>query len=112
EGYADLVAERVLGDRCPAGENAALLAKQIVRFDWPLGDLLSRTGPIEVHQYPIAHSVVSFLERKNRGRFAGFIRSLKEGQSIEAALDTHYGIPAVDRLEKQWRQSIRANDVP
>ncbi|MCH7591861.1 MAG: hypothetical protein IH989_03640 [Planctomycetes bacterium] len=112
EGYADLVAERVLGDRCPAGENAALLARQIVRFDWPLGDLLSRTGPIKVHQYPIAHSVVSFLERKNRGRFAGFIRALKEGQSIEAALDAHYGIPTVDRLETQWRRSIRANDVP
>lgn len=112
EGYADLVAERVLGDRCPAGENAALLAKQIVRFDWPLGDLLSRTEPIEVHQYPIAHSVVAFLEGKGRDRFAGFIRSLKEGQGIETALDEHYGMATVDRLEKQWRRSVRGNDAP
>ena len=112
EGYADLVAERVLGDRCPAGENAALLAKQIVRYDWPLGDFLKQAGPIEVHQYPVAHSVVSFLERKGRDRFAGFIRSLKDGQSIEVALDAHFGIPTVDALEKQWRQSVRANGAP
>lgn len=110
EGYADLVAERVLGDRCPAGENAALLARQIVRYDWPLGDLLKQAGPIEVHQYPVAHSVVSFLERKGHSAFAGFIRSLKAGMSIEAALDARYGIATVDQLEAQWRRSIRASD--
>ena len=62
EGYADLVAERVLGDRCPNAENAALLARQYVRYDWPITALLEHAGPIEVHQYALAHSVVMYLE--------------------------------------------------
>lgn len=110
EGYADLVAERVLGDRCVAGENATLLARQIVRHDWPLGDLLRHAGPIETHQYPVAHSVVSFLEGRGRERFAGFIRSLKEGQSVETALTAHFDMTTVDELETQWRRAIRDTD--
>ena len=110
EGYADLVAERVLGERCPAGENASLLARQIVRYDWPLGDLLRHAGPIEVHQYPVAHSVIAFLEGKGSERFAGFVRSLKEGLEVEAALASHYGMATVDQLETQWRRAIRESD--
>lgn len=110
EGYADLVAERVLGDRSPAGENAELLAKQIVRYDWPLGDLLKQSGPIRVDQYPIAHSVVAFLEQKDSNALAGFIRALKSGMGVESALDAQYGISTVDRLETHWRQWVRTSE--
>jgi len=53
EGYAELIAQRVLGDRCVAGGNASLLALQYVRYDWPLGGLLASSGPISVHQYSV-----------------------------------------------------------
>ncbi len=110
EGYADLTAERVLGDRCPAGEKAALLARQFVRYDWPVAQLLHSLGPIEVHQYPLAHSVVSHLEGMDRKRFAGFIKDLKGGAAVEAALSDHYDGMTIDQLEARWRSAIKARD--
>ncbi len=110
EGFADLMTERVLGDRCPAGENAALLAAQIIHYEWPVGELLRHEGPIEVYQYPVAHSVVGFLESRGSERFAGFIRDLKAGHPLEAALASNYGIKTIDELEAQWRTACRRAD--
>lgn len=106
EGYADLTAERVLGDRCPAGENAALLARQIVHYDWPIRELLHSAGPIEVHQYPLAHSVIAYLESLGPDRFAGFIRDLKAGKPVDAALAVRYDNLTLDQLEAQWRSHV------
>lgn len=103
EGLAEMVAEGVLGDRCPAGENAALLARQFVRYDWPLGDWLRSAGPIEVHQYPLAHSVVLFLHRRGRDRFNGFVQALKQGETLSVALAKTYDGLTLDTLEQRWR---------
>ena len=111
EGYADLTAERVMGDYCYSAENAALLARQYVRFDWPIHELLVSVGPIAVHQYPIAHSVVAFLEKQGVERFAGFIKSLKQGRTVAQALAAHYDGMTPDRLEAGWRSAIRARGV-
>ena len=108
EGYADLMAERILKQRCPNGENAALLAKQFARYEWPIGDLLRSVGPIEVHQYPLAHSVVAHLEAMSQERFAGFIRNLKEGRTAPAALAANYDGMTIDQLEASWRSATRA----
>jgi hypothetical protein len=110
EGYADLMAERVLGDRCPNGENARLLARQFVRFGWPMGSLLYGVGPIEVHQYPLAHSVVAYLEGLGRDRFAGFIEDLKSGRSVAEALATRYEGLTLEQLEDRWRSSTQSAD--
>ncbi len=110
EGYADLTAERVLGERCPAGEKAALLARQFVRYDWPVAQLLHSLGPIEVHQYPLAHSVVSHLEGVDRLRFARFIKDLKGGAAVEAALSAHFEGMTIAQLEARWRSAIKARD--
>jgi hypothetical protein len=110
EGYADLVAERVLRDRCPNRENAELLARQFVRYDWPVTKLLHSTGPIEVHQYPLAHSVIAYLERLDRTALAGFIRDLKSGMTVAAALAARYDNLTIDELEARWRSAIRATD--
>jgi len=107
EGYADLIAERVLGDRCVNGENAELLAKQFVRYGWPIRRLLSSAGPIEVHEYPLAHSVVAYLESRNPAKFAALIRGLKAGQSMEAALAAAYDSLTFEELESGWRKSIQ-----
>jgi hypothetical protein len=108
EGYADLIAERVLGDRCPNAEKAALLAKQYVRYDWPIRHLLGNPGPISVHQYPLAHSVVAYLEGLDAKHFAGFIRSLKEGQGVGEALAANFDDLTPVGLETEWRSAIRA----
>jgi hypothetical protein len=104
------MAERVLGDRCPTGENAALLAAVYARYDWPIGDLLRHAGPIETHQYPLAQSVVAHLESLGRWRFAGFVRSLKAGEGLAAALQANYDGMTFDQLETGWRSSVRRAD--
>lgn len=111
EGYAELMAEQVLGDRCPAGEKADLLARQYVRFNWPLGELLLRAGPIEVHEYPLAASVITYLHAQGRDRFAGFIRGLKEGHDLPRALADHYAGMTLQRLEAQWREWVWPREV-
>ncbi|MFH1111141.1 MAG: hypothetical protein V1790_18385 [Planctomycetota bacterium] len=111
EGYAELIAERVLGEHCDAAEKAALLARQYVRYDWPLAGMLESTAPIEVYEYPLAHSLVAHLESLGRQRFAGFIRSLKEGRTTAEALGANYHGMSLEGLEASWRAAIRAADA-
>lgn len=110
EGYADLIAERVLTERCPNAEKAALLARQYVRYDWPISHLLGDPAPIGVHEYPLAYSVVAYLEGLDAGRFAGFIRRLKEGDTVGTALAVQYDDMTLGELEAGWRSTIRAQD--
>ena len=108
EGCADSMAELVLGDRCPAGENAALLARQYVRYDWPIGRLLRSTGPIDVHEYAIAQSVVDFIRSLGATRFAGFVKRLKMGSTLADALAEQYDGITLDQLEARWRVAVRS----
>jgi hypothetical protein len=110
EGLAELISERVLGDRCFASEKADLLARQYVRHDWPITRFLQYAGPIEVHDYPLAASVVAYLERKSPGSFARFIRGLKEGRCLNEALTLNYDGMDVIRLEAAWREAVRRED--
>lgn len=110
EGYADLTAERILGDRCPNGGNAALLARQYARYDWPIAGLLESTSTIGVHQYPLAHSVVAYLESHGRDRFAGFIEGLKNGATFADALAGNYDGMTFVGLEQAWKDAIRKAD--
>ena len=111
EGYAELIAERVLGEHCDAAEKAALLARQYVRYDWPLAGMLESTAPIEVYEYPLAHRLVAHLESLGRQRFGGFIRSLKEGRTTAEALGANYDGMSLEGLEASWRAAIRAADA-
>ncbi len=110
EGLADLVAERVLTDRCPNAEKAELLARQYVRYDWPISHILGDPGPIGVHEYPLAQSLVAYLERLGPKRFARFIRSLKEGRTVGAAVAMNYDDRTLVELEAGWRAAVRAAD--
>ena len=111
EGYADLTAERVLQDHCPNAEKAALLARQYVRYDWPISYLLGDAGPIGVHEYPLAYSLVAYLDGLDPKRFAGLIRSLKEGDTVGAAVAANYDGMTLVELEAGWRSSIRRSDA-
>ena len=103
EGLAELMAERVLGDRCQTGEKADLLARQFARYGWPIGTLLTGTGPIEVHEYPIAHSVIRHLERQGPEKLAAFVRRLKSGETVPSSLAASYDGMTLDGLEREWR---------
>ncbi len=112
EGLADMMAERVLGDACDTWENAQLLARQVVRYEWPLSTLLSRDGPIEVHQYPLAHSIVAYLHERNPRSFQEFIRALKSGRTITDALSVSCDGLTLEGLESEWRDSVRKSSPP
>jgi len=107
EGYAELTSERVLGDRCDAGETAALLARQYARYDWSLNGLFERTSEIDVHEYPLAHSIVAYLEDFGRSKGARFIRALKEGRTAASALADAYDGLTPAQLEAAWRLANR-----
>ncbi|MEK6798947.1 MAG: hypothetical protein AABZ12_08295 [Planctomycetota bacterium] len=110
EGLAEMMVERVLGDHGVTAENAALLARQYARHDWPIAPLLANRGPIEVHQYALAHSVVAFLDVLGSRRLADFVRHLKQGETVEIALSAAFDGLALVQLESDWRAQVRAQD--
>jgi len=110
EGLAELTAERILGERGVAAEEAAMLARVYVRYDWPLGDLLASAAPIGVEQYGLACSVVTYLDHRGSDRLASMIRSLKDGESIPDALAHAYSGLTTAQLEADWRQWVREHD--
>jgi len=111
EGLAEWVSEIVLDDRSPAGEKAELLARQYVRFDWPIEGFLASSAPLAVEQYPLAHSVVSFLLERDEDAFIGLVRSLKEGKMITQALADNYDGLTLGGLEESWRAWVGERDA-
>jgi hypothetical protein len=110
EGLAEWTAEAVLGDRCPAKEVASLASRVLVRHDVPTRPLLESAAPIEVHEYPIAHSTVAYLLFSDSTRFRGFLKSLKSGDEVGAALSASYEGLTIDQLESRWRQAVRESE--
>ncbi len=111
EGYAELVAAEVLGDKCPNAGNAALLARQFAKHNWPITSFLNNVGPIAVHEYSLAHSVVQYMRSLGSDRWSGFIRGLKQGQSIAESLHANYDGMTIDQLESKWRETVSAFPV-
>ncbi len=111
EGLAEWTAEQVLGQRCPAREKADLLAAQYVRYDWPIGHFLADVGPIEVHDYPLAMSVVSHLIELDRSKWRRFMMLLKEGRTLREALGAAYDGMDLAALEDSWRAAVAARRV-
>jgi hypothetical protein len=110
EGYADLMAERVLGEQCTTGETAALLARQYVKYDWPISNMLESSGPLAVNEYALAHSVIAYLDSLGEGRLTRLIRALKQGQSAAAALAECFEGLTMRQLENDWREHVRTAD--
>ena len=106
EGLAELMAEKVLQDRCPTAETAELLAAQYVEYDWPVANLIRSAGPIAVHHYPIAHSLIAYLASRGDDQLRGFVKRLKEGDGTATALAGQYQGMNFDGLEQGWRTWI------
>lgn len=106
EGYAELIAAQVMGERCPGDGNATLLAQQYVKRNWPISDFIQGVGPIAVYHYALAHSLVRFLHERGPDRWAGFIRGLKSGQTVAEALRQNYEEMTLEQMEVLWREHI------
>ncbi|MEK6675177.1 MAG: hypothetical protein AABZ47_05920 [Planctomycetota bacterium] len=111
EGCADLMAERVLGNECFTGENSDLLARQFVRYDWPINKLLRSTEPIAVNEYPLAQSVINYLDQTDPVALRHLIRELKEGRTVAEAVESCYNGTNLTSLESGWRDWVRRRDV-
>lgn len=112
EGFAEHTAEHVLGDACPAGENATLLGRQYARFDWPVASFVKQVSPIAVHEYPLAHSLIAFLGDRSPAGIVGMIYDLKDGAELSAALADNFGGLTAEELDQVWKQWIRKSASP
>ncbi|MBI1824797.1 MAG: hypothetical protein HY287_13930 [Planctomycetes bacterium] len=109
EGFAEMMVERVLGDRSETTEKATLLAREYARFDWPIGNLIDRGGPIEVSEYALAQSLVEYLESRDHSRFVEFIKCLKQGSKASEALAVSFDGMTVSQLESAWKSANGRN---
>ncbi len=107
EGFADYVAERVLGDRCPTGETAASVAREYVAGFKQIDALFSYTDSPPGHYYPIAYSLVQFLIERDHAAFVDLINDLKAGRSLPQSLARRYQGMTLKTLEHGWRVWIK-----
>ncbi len=106
EGLADYVAERVVPDRSRTGENSVRLARQVVAQGRRIDDLFQFTSSPPGHYYPIAHSIVDYLIRRDRAAFVSVIDDTKSGMAFDHALARHYKGMDTRSLELAWRNEI------
>ncbi len=105
EGAAEMTATAVLGQQCPAGGNSLLLAKQYAKYHWPIGPLFESVAPIEAHQYPLAQSIISYLNSLSVLKWRALINELKHGKSFPEALDQAYDGMSTQELDAKWREA-------
>lgn len=91
EGIAEWVGTQVVtvSNQVPLKEAAALA---MMRATGRVGDRFfdGDDAKIQPVQYGIASSLVRFLVARDRGKFAAFIRAVKEGMPVEDALQASY----------------------
>ncbi len=112
EGLADYIAERVLGDRCPTGENAVALARQYVAQKKSIREVFEfKTSP-PGHFYPICQSLVQYLIQRDGDAFVAMINDLKAGMDAEKALKKHYTGMNLNVLDQSWRIWVKKTHAP
>lgn len=97
EGIAEWVGARVVrgGDQVPLKEARAAA---FMRSSGGVGPAFFTAENIEPVQYGIASGIVRFLITRDAEAFAVFVRSIKEGESVEAALAATFGGSLKDLL--------------
>ncbi len=103
EGLADYIAERVLDDRCPTGENAVALARQYVAQKKSIREVFTFQTSPPGHWYPICQSLVQYLIQRDGDAFVAMINDLKAGMDTEKALRKHYSGTNFNILDHSWR---------
>ena len=62
---------------------------------------------LKISEYSVAYTLVDYLQRMSRTKFKDFLRLLKEGKDVGAAMQAAYGFDCAG-LEKRWRASMAA----
>ena len=112
EGLADYIAERVLGDRCPTGENAVALAREYVARNKSIREVFEYQTSPPGHFYPICQSLVQYLIQRDGDAFVAMINDLKAGMDAEKALKKHYSGMNLNVLDYSWRTWIKKTYAP
>ena len=112
EGLADYIAERVLGDRCPTGENAEALARQYVARNKSIREVFKYETSPPGHFYPICQSLVQYLIQRDGDAFVAMINDLKAGVDIDKALKKHYSGMNLNILDQSWRTWVKKTHGP
>jgi hypothetical protein len=109
EGLADYVAERVVPERSHTGENAERLSRQYVEQRKAIAELFEMNESPPGEWYPIAHSLVDFMIRRDDAAFVALIDDIKGGMSFANALARHYKGMSLANLEQAWRVQVARN---
>lgn len=111
EGLADYIAERVLGRRCPTGENAVAVARQYLIQKKSIKEVFTYQHSPPGHYYPVCHSLVQYLIHNNAEAFVGMINDIKEGLDGDQALAKRYKGMNTSQLEHAWRAWVRRTHI-
>jgi hypothetical protein len=94
EGLAETIATH-LAARASRSNNSTIFGNDevtaharrgIQSHDNSLGGLLDATAHIDAWQYPLAESLTTFMIRKDKAGYVGFVTAVKEGMPWEDAL--------------------------
>ena len=62
---------------------------------------------LKIPEYSVAYTLVDYLQRMSRTKFKDLVRLLKEGKTVDAAMQAAYGFDCAG-MEKRWRASLAA----
>ncbi len=108
EGIAEWIGTKIV----PQSKQVPLKQAQAIAFmkaNGTLGPNFFAGGPddkIDAIQYGMASLLVMFLEKRDRKKFAQFVRGIKEGLSVEASLREAYD-ESLEELVAKFGQFIR-----
>jgi len=108
EGIAEWIGTKIV-PQCKQVPLKQAHAVEFMKANRTLGSDFFADGPhdkIEAIQYGMASLLVMFLEKRDRKKFAHFVRGIKEGQSVEESLRDAYN-ESLDELVSNFGQFIR-----
>jgi hypothetical protein len=90
EGLAEVIASELV-PRAPEARSRRSRATESLRQRKGVGDNFFTAPQIEAWQYPVAENLCAFMIQQNKRGYVDFINGIKDGLSVEEALDKKYG---------------------
>lgn len=109
EGLAEYLVEVLLDNG--RAERRLTTARRYVQQRGRLDNFLSARNIIGEH-YGIAYDITDLMIDENRRGYVDMIRGIKEGLSVEAAFEEHYGASLERVLKYYGRQRLQIDDLP
>jgi hypothetical protein len=90
EGLAEVIAAELV-PRAPEARARRTRAQDSIRQRKGIGKDFFTASQIAAWQYPIAENLCAFMIQQNKRGYVNFINGIKDGLSVEEALDQKYG---------------------